>query len=268
MISVILCFHTIGVLQHLIDPFSVQMDMAMMTLHKVLSALPSSQPFSLQLFRESWNEAGKIPKIYAGYSDIAALVEGLIANLQLKYFTDRPPFFTRIFGSFNCPACDKTYDMVLNWENQTTENIILLQLPDNEEDVDVYELYYNFLTESFTTRCDVPECRNVIHGGIRIRDPGLYTVIAVNRLDIDNPSKKLKNRLKYTHRYEHEYPLLGKLVSVACHRGDVEKGHFISYHLVDDQWYLNNDSQDCTPCNNPLSCTSRDETIELLFFQN
>ena len=66
----------------MIDPFTL--DYSSMILHKVLSAFPSQHPFSLQLLIDSWNESGKAPRIHPGFSDIAALAEGLVSNLQLK----------------------------------------------------------------------------------------------------------------------------------------------------------------------------------------
>ena len=63
---------------------------------------------------------------------------------------------------------------------------------------------------------------------------------------------------------------LGDLVSVACHRGDVNAGHFVSYHKVDDNWFLNDDSNLCVASENPLDGinVAENETVELLFFIN
>ena len=64
--------------------------------------------------------------------------------------------------------------------------------------------------------------------------------------------------------------LMGDLVTCICHRGDVNRGHFVSYHQVDGQWFLNDDSRPCSPALNPLEDRNIDEseTIKLLFFKN
>ena len=64
--------------------------------------------------------------------------------------------------------------------------------------------------------------------------------------------------------------LLGDLVSASCHRGDVNAGHFASYHKVNGHWYINNDSRPCMPCENPIGSVDNSvtETVELLFFKN
>ena len=101
---------------------------------------------------------------------------------------------------------------------------------------------------------------------------GMFTILAINRFNVENPIQKRLNRT----RMPRTSSLLGELVSVACHRGDVNAGHFVSYHKVDGHWYLNNDSRQCSPCENPLEglnieyCREGEktsETVELLFFK-
>ena len=63
--------------------------------------------------------------------------------------------------------------------------------------------------------------------------------------------------------------LNGELLSVICHRGhDNEGGHFVSYHNVTGQWYLNNDDQLFRPSRNPLLQEVSSETVDILFFRS
>ena len=66
------------------------------------------------------------------------------------------------------------------------------------------------------------------------------------------------------------HDFMGELVSVVCHRGDVNVGHFVSYHKVDDSWFLNDDTNQCAPSESPLDGINiaENEPIELLFFKN
>lgn len=62
--------------------------------------------------------------------------------------------------------------------------------------------------------------------------------------------------------------LLSELLSVISHRGDVNLGHFVSYHLVDGKWFLNDDSKRCHAVNDPLLQLVNGESVEILFFKS
>ena len=91
----------------------------------------------------------------------------------------------------------------------------------------------------------------------------MHTIIAVNRFT--DPTRKQLNRLILNR--SRESLDLGNLVSVVCHRGDVNQGHFVSYHRVDEQWFLNDDSMMVTLSEDPLCSAIESETIEILFFK-
>ena len=61
---------------------------------------------------------------------LAALLkgsEGLVTNLQLKQYANRPPVFTQFLASFKCNRCEKEYKKILkNWEDQIQAAIPLL----------------------------------------------------------------------------------------------------------------------------------------------
>ena len=53
----------------------------------------------------------------------------------------------------------------------------------------------------------------------------------------------------------------GHLISLICHRGDVNTGHFVSYHLVDDTWFLNDDNREALQVENPLTIPYDDTVL-------
>jgi ubiquitin C-terminal hydrolase len=102
-------------------------------------------------------------------------------------------------------------------------------------------------------------------------EAGCYTLIAVNRFDINNPGRKKMNRLELSSNNQSltGHQLIGQIVSCVCHRGPVDSGHFVSYHKVNNQWYLNNDSQPCQVAENPFEQTVHGtQSVELLFYTN
>jgi hypothetical protein len=116
---------------------------------KVFSALPSPQAFSLQLLIESWNSCNNRPRIHPGFADIPSLAEGLVSNLQVKQYANRPLVFTQFLGTYQCNQCRKVYKKVKNWEGQVQANIPLLQLPSNNQAVNPLELLQSHIEEPF-----------------------------------------------------------------------------------------------------------------------
>lgn len=103
LLSLLLCLHRIGIKDHLIDAslslttnHNHTLDFSSMVIRKILSAFPSQNSFSVQLFIESWNRAGKAPRITPGFAEIDALAESIISSLQLKQYASRPPVLTEL----------------------------------------------------------------------------------------------------------------------------------------------------------------------------
>ena len=282
LLSLLLCLHRIGIKDHLIDAslslttnHNHILDFSSMVITKILSAFPSQNSFSVQLFIESWNRAGKAPRITPGFAEIDALAESVISSLQLKQYASRPPVLTELLGSFNCDGCGKVYNDVKIWEGQVTPTIPLLPLPPDstdDEPVDIHTLLATHINQTFETRCYDQSCRRRIFGGRVVPRTGLFTILAVCRFDVNDPTnrKRLTRLAVPSHSMNNNRDLLGELVSVVCHRGDVNKGHFVSYHKVEDNWFLNDDSRPCSPSENPLDGRNiaKKETADLLFFIN
>ena len=62
--------------------------------------------------------------------------------------------------------------------------------------------------------------------------------------------------------------VMNEVVSVVSHRGDVNLGHFVSYHKVQDKWYLNDDSSLCQEVSDPFLQLVNGETVEMIFFKS
>jgi hypothetical protein len=161
---------------------------------KILSAMPSQQTFSLHLFIESWNDANKTPRIDPGFADVPSLIEGLISNLQVKQYANKPPVFTRYLASFTCNKCGKNHVKVQKWEEQVQCSVPLLNLPPGNKPVNVVELLEEYIQESFQTRCGNLACRNRIFNARLEVELGHFTVLSVNRF-IGGRSKLL-NKLE------------------------------------------------------------------------
>ena len=274
LISVMLCFHRIGLSDHLIDPelcadINGTPDYPLLVLSKILLAMPSPASFSIQMFVEAWN-VSKTPLIYPGFADVAALTDGLLENLQLKQYQGLPPVFSQYLASFKCNHCGLQLDHLKTWDGQVQPGIPYLQVPENGSCVDIANLLADFIDETVETRCTNASCNERINDGKIEAIPGQFTVLSVNRLDITDRSNKLKNKLSHFGGGRIRADLVGELISVICHRGNVDRGHFVSYHKVGEDWFLNNDSRLISAAENPLNMNndSENETIEVLFLKN
>ena len=195
LISLVLSLHRLGLKNHIADPLPQTPDLPTMVLKKILTALPSQDPFSLQSFISSWNNSEKCPKISQGNSDVIALAEAIISNLPIKHEPTQVPFLTQFCGSYRCSECGLDHDRVKTWEGQIGSVIPLLSLSDSEDHVDLTSLMRKFLTETFETRCSNSDCRSIIRDGRIVPVKGLFTILGLNRFDIDNPNRKKKQGL-------------------------------------------------------------------------
>ena len=202
-------------------------------------------------------------------ADIATLAEALLTNLQLKRYSTHPVIAT-FLASFRCQGCGTDHVRIRNWEGQVQAAIPLLQLPPGNQTADIPTLLASYLDTPFETRCSNQGCRQRIPDAHFVTETGSFTIIAVNRYDIENPGRKKMNKLDLGHNPSLTgHQLLGQLVSCVCHRGTVNNGHFVSYHHVGNQWFLNDDSQPCQIAENPFEQTRLgSQTVELLFFVN
>ena len=275
LISILLCFNRIQILRHLIDPhfcFTAvhTPDYASLILFRILSAMPSTASFSIQLLILAWNRAGKQPSIEPGFNDIPSLAEGLVTNMQLKQYSSHP-VITKFLASFRCTGCGKNHVRVKNWEGQIGAAIPILQLPEKNQTASIPHLLASYLEEAIQTRCSDQHCRQRILNAQFVTETGCFTIVGVDRFDVSIPGGKKMNRLDLSCNDPNltGHQVLGDLVSCVCHRGSVDHGHFVSYHKIGNQWFINDDSRPCQVSENPFVQTRHgSQTVELLFFSN
>ena len=276
LISILLCFHRLRIFNHLLDPHFCYTpihtpDYPSLILHKILDAMPSTHAFSIQLLIMSWNRSGRQPNIQPGTNDLLSLAEALVTNMHVKQYSSRP-VFTQFLASFRCSGCGKNHTRVNKWDGQPCAAIPMLQLPSSDHQTgNIPALLASYLEEPLHTTCSDQQCRQRIFNGQFETDTGHYTVLAVNRFDDGNLNRKRMNRLDLSFNEPNMtgHDIMGELVSCVCHRGDINHGHFVSYHRVGALWFLNDDSRACVVSEDPFVQTRfQDQTIDLLFFAN
>ena len=62
----------------------------------------------------------------------------------------------------------------------------LLSVTTNEEPVNVWALLSDFLVAPVQTRCPEVGCNNPVQDGVLVPIPGIFTVVAMNRLDLSS----------------------------------------------------------------------------------
>ena len=265
LLSFVLSLHRIG-LKLYIKPT----DLPSMVLKKILCALPSPYSFSLQSFIEACKHTGSTTSIQSGYTDVLELAETILSHLELMQTSCHIPPLTKFFGTFKCLCCGDNWKQVPNWDGQIGSTLPLLPIPDSEDPVHVETLFDTYLKEPFETRCRNETCRSRISNGKLDPVLGKFTIVGLNRFHIDNQNSKRMTKICLADDMEYISPLLGELVSIICHRGDPNEGHYISYHQVNGSWFMNDDSKKCKLVSNPLVLNDSvaSETAELLFFQN
>ena len=275
LISLLLSFHRIMIKDHLIAPeFCFAMngapDYPSLLLHKIFSAMPSTAPFSLQLLLLSWNKEGRQPDIQPDLNnEISAVTEALVSNMQFKRYATRFPVMSSFRASFRCNRCGKNHVKLQYWEGQLQAHVPLLQIPPGNQPANIPRLFASYLEQSLQTRCTDQACRQRITNANFETELGQFTILAVNRFDENGEKRMNRVELDNPDTSLTGYGLLGQIVSCVCHRGSVNHGHYVSYHRVDNQWYLNDDSRPCHIAENPFNQTVHDsQTIEVLFFEN
>ena len=92
---------------------------------------------------------------------------------------------------------------------------------------------------------------------------GKFTVL--NRRSYTSPGK-LISLVEYTAQLSDIH--LGNLTSLICHKGGINRGHYVSYHHIGDSWFLNDDDRDIATMSDPFNNRNDiSETLEVLIFE-
>ena len=206
------------------------------------------------------------PEVESGnFSDIYSLTDAMVKNLQLKW--EKIPFFTQYLGNFTCESCGQVYRRK-HWQGQLFSSVPVLHLPKSSGPVDSLILLQLYIDKPFTTCCPDVCCQNIIKGGKIEVVPGRFTILIINRVCYETLDKQMNAVSFSSLDMSPDMFNPGRLISLICDRGNVNTGHFVSYHLVDDTWFLNDDDRESLQVENPLTNPYDDtETVELMVFK-
>ena len=185
ILSIILSFHRLRLKDYLKDP-DYSPNFPTLVLYKILQAMPSPQAFSIMQFVLSWNASNLGTYIRPGeFGDVIDILDSFLTELDIKRFSSRTrPVFTRYLASFTCARCRKVYTNVERWDSQWNRMVPLLTVPASEDPANVWGLFSDFLAVPVQTRCPEVGCNHPVQDGVLVPIPGIFTVIAINRLDL------------------------------------------------------------------------------------
>ena len=102
---------------------------------------------------------------------------------------------TEFSASFRCTRCLKNYSKVKNWEGQIGAAVPVLQVPPNDLVASVPDLLETYVGQNIATRCSDPLCLQRISDGTLEVDTGMFTVLAIDRIDLSVRGGKKLNKL-------------------------------------------------------------------------
>ena len=281
LLSCILCCHRISLNEYFVDPVQVvcngTRDYAVLLFMKVLDALPTNEDLSLQQFIFSWNHTaptnGLGRPMLGQYEDIL-LCDTIIGAMKPYLKRLQPPVLTQYLAKFFCELCHVQYSNIDDGSHRFFQCVPLLPLPVTNRAVSPGQLLTNFLNSSFEAICPVASCQNRCRGATYEAIKGRFTLMALNRRHYrdaqGNLIPKLMTKLSTFNGGTIGDQLCGELVSVICHSGNPNGGHWTSYHKCDNNtWWINNDSNPViqSPVH-PFDGRSLDESVDFLVFKN
>ena len=264
LISLILSLHRIQLAQHLISPSLMilpngDIDFASLVLVKALRAMPSRQTFSVQSLISIWNNQNRGRFQIQQNDDIWSVAENVLSSLPLRIQPNRSPIFTR-FSAFITCSCGRTANEDVP-DSQLFRSVPLLQIPEQDQPVSFGSLVNTLLQTPVNTRCRY--CNGEANGSL-VPEKGKYSVFAINRR---RGQRLIKTRLSCQDSQTVGDQLLGELVSVVSHLGGAGGGHWISYHQVDGNWFINNDSNPVVRAPyHPFNSPNMRESVNLCLF--
>ena len=263
LISVLLCLHRLCLINCFVDPNQMTRngtpDFTILTLFKILRAMPSQGPFSLQTFITLFNRDGR--RIQLGQNEDLYIAEEILKAVSLQQQIP-VPVLTQYSITFFCPGCRIQHSGVAG---QAFEIIPILPLPDQQQPVNPADLMTTLMNEAVAVQCHV--CLTQINNATLLIVKGRLTIIRVNRSVFRNGAlRKIMTPLDCGPSNSPGSQFLGELVAVVCHRTRPTL-HWVSYSKADNGWYLNNDHQRPTP-SSPFNSGHADETVNMLCYIN
>ena len=267
-LSIVLCLHRMGLLRFLREDLIAVggnvLDMPALVLTRMLRALPSQRPFSVQNFLLSWNAERRQPILQS--NDDLMIVDGLLSQLPLSAVRGNVPVLTRYQASFACNYCGRVDDSCEDFSERSFVSIPTLHMtPGNPSTAE--DLLDGMLQHQMRITCPNRQCGGRVTATWRtVR--GTFTVLYIDRADlsggIDNTRLLPRAQASVPHA------VLGELVSVISRSGDgYNSGHFVSYHQVGGRWFFTDDDHTHYLCNfHPFNRRGGRENVSLLCYFN
>ncbi len=241
------------------------LDMPALVLSRMLRALPSPRPFSVQNFLACWNREGRLPVLQS--NDDLMIVDGILSQLPLAAVTgSNLPVLTRFQASFACNYCGRIDQGCDKWDEKNFVLIPTLHLAAGNP-VTAEDLLDQMLLQQMRITCPNQQCRGRVTATWRtVR--GTFTVLYIDRADLQGGI--VNTRLLPRAQASLPHNVLGELVSVVSRSGGgYNRGHFVSYHQVGGTWFFSDDDHTHYACNfHPFNRRDGLENVSLLCYIN
>ena len=239
-ISIVLCFHRLGLLKYLEEDLIVAngnvLDWSAFFMQRSLEAIPSRIAFSIQNMLTAWNNDGKLPQLQE-WDDIS-VVDEITTQLPFRGMNNIP-VFTIFSLRYTCPACG-------NVENDCNERVFstvpTLKLLPGSVPISAERLLLDSLREPVQTRCNNSSCGGPVVAFWKTK-PGKATLLFIAR---NHDHEIVHTRLIPRAPSGPAPGIMGELVSVVSRTGEIQRGHYFSYHQVGGRWFKNNDDHPMT----------------------
>lgn len=228
-------------------------------LAKILLALPSSGPFSIQGLIQTWNQSGL--SIQLGQNEDIYIVEGILRDLSFNQ-QGLVPALTQYKAQYYCQQCQTRYTGISEWQNPRFKVIPSIDIPDQQAPMNPADLMTNLMHETFPVTCQI--CQSQINDATYDVTKGKITIMTVNRLDYQNgQAVKKMTPITCGPSISEGAQFLGELVACMSH----SPGHWTSYSKTNSGWFHNNDSRAAAP-SSPFHSNVPGETIDMLCYIN
>ena len=241
-----------------------------MLLIKILKALPSPEPFSIQLFVQSWNQSAtpQNGRAALGVNDDILVCDNVLRSLQPYFRIRNNPVITNYTLKYDCMVCGIPYSNISLDDNVGFACIPFLDIPVSRG-ISPGQLLNNFLNRPINVRCVA--CNSQVQATIEAQK-GIYTLLAFNRSQFDGDialSPKIMTKLTTARTNGVGDSLCGEVVSCISHIGSHQAGHWVSYHQTANQvWWKNDDSHPVVQSNHPFNVNNSEETVNFVVFKN
>ena len=266
--------HTIKMLSFFVDQPLITTnngpDYPVLLFIKILKALPAPEPFSIQLFVQSWNQSAtpQNGRAALGVNDDILVCDNVLRCLQPYFQIRNTPVITKYTLKYNCMVCGIPYSNISLDDTVGFACIPFLDIPISRG-ISPGQLLTNFLNRAINVRCVA--CNSPVQATLEA-EKGIFTLLAFNRSQFDGNNRllpKVMTKLTIARTNGVGDRLCGEVVSCISHIGSHDGGHWVSYHQTTNQvWWKNDDSRPVVQSNHPFSVNNPGETVNFVVFKN